>query len=245
MGIIVEWWNDSTEYIDGIDPDNLEGLQQVNMITTRDWWHHQERWVEYNVGCHINWNGQGANGGHIVVLTYNEANNPGLQGEDIIWGINRIYISQEQDLGFCGWAGEGEERVWPRSWKKKELYETRNHRRSTQQIRDEKFRPQIIALDGMCVISHETTKAALDAAHIIRAADEGNEIPENGIALRADIHRLYDRGMFNIHPETGQTAHIAYDELSEDYIDLLEDSVLPDATLQRVSTALQEVWPGG
>ena len=97
----------------------------------------------------------------------------------------------------------------------------------------------------MCVISHETTKAALDAAHIIRAADEGNEIPENGITLRADIHRLYDSGMFKIHPETGQTAHIAYDKLSEDYIDLLEDSVLPDATLQRVSATLQAVWGGG
>ena len=128
---------------------------------------------------------------------------------------------------------------------KKSLYEERNHRRSPQQIRDAKFRPKIIDLDGMCVISGETTEEALDAAHIIPAAENGNEIPENGITLRADIHRLYDRRMFRIHPETGQTAHIAYDELSEDYIDLLEESGLPDATLQRVSTALHEVWPGG
>ena len=78
----------------------------------------------------------------------------------------------------------------------------------------------------MCVISGETTEEALDAAHIIRAADEGNEIPENGITLRADIHRLYDSGMFKIHPETGQAVIVPakLPKLSDYYINLLKTS---------------------
>ncbi len=98
----------------------------------------------------------------------------------------------------------------------------------------------------MCVISGETTEEALDAAHIIPAAKDGNEIKGNGITLRVDIHRLYDRGMFKIHPEKGQAVIVPakLPELSDYYINLLKDVVLPPATLERVSKALQEVWHG-
>ena len=249
MGIIIEWiieGNSSIEYLDHIDPDNLDGLQEFN--TTIEWGVHKKKWVKYNVGCQIERNGQGVDGGCIVVLTYNQQDNKHIPTEwGAGWGKNRIVIEPGQDRGVFEWAGDGEHGVWPGKpgkWKKKKLYEERNHRRSTQQIRDEKFRPQIIGLDGRCVISGETTEAALDAAHIIPAAKNGNEIPENGITLRADIHRQYDSGMFIIYPETGQTVIDPERrlELSEYYTELLDNSVLPPATRQRVSTALQAVW---
>ena len=256
MGIIIEWSKDMIEHLDCIDPDNPEGLrnqlrrrprgQKKNMITTQEWWHQEKRWVEYNVKCRIKRNGQGTSGGHIVVLTYKKKNNPRLAGENIIWGTNQIIIEPGKDRGDCRWARDGKKKVHTFYWKRERLYEERNHCRSTQQKRDKKFRHQIIDLDKKCVISHETTKAALDAAHIIPARKNGNEIRGNGIALRADIHRLYDRGRFQIDPETGEARidPAKRRKLSEDYINLLENGVLPDATRQRVQAALQEVWGG-
>lgn len=64
------------------------------------------------------------------------------------------------------------------------------------------------------------------------------------VKYRADIHRLYDAGMFIIHPETGEPVRIN-PELPETYTQLLEESEgLPPETLERVSAALWEVWPG-
>ena len=104
------------------------------------------------------------------------------------------------------------------------------------------FRPRIIAFDEQCVITGERTMEALDAAHIIPAADNGNEIPENGIALRADIHRLYDAGKFFINPETGKPERIAPDLKSEAYRQILKQGQLPEHTLERVREALRERW---
>ena len=209
MGIIITW-DYGKEYLDHIDPNNLEDLQEFN--TTIEWWHQECELVTYNVVCQIEWNGQGAAGGCIVVLTYNQQDNEHIDPEGVVWGINRIVIEPGQDHGVCYWTADGEEEIeW--EWQREALLEPRDHRRSHQQIRDQAFRHLIIKFDGMCVISGETTEAALDAAHIIPAAKNGNEIPENGITLRADIHRLYDAdihrqydsGMFIIYPETGQT----------------------------------------
>ena len=61
-------------------------------------------------------------------------------------------------------------------------------------------------------------KLVLDAAHIIPKRENGNEIPRNGIALRADIHRLYDAKMFFIDPKSGRPVidNESIDQLSDD-----------------------------
>ena len=256
MGILIKWKekkDDMIEYLDCIDPDKPEGLR--NMITTRGRWRQEKRWVKFSAKCCIKRNGQGTSGGHIVVLTYNKENNLHLEEGEMICGTNRIFIEPGKNHGKCQWAADGEENV-QLNWERNTLtlYKERKHRRSTQQIRDEDFRRDIIALDEKCVISGETTEAALDAAHIIPARENGNEIPENGIALRADIHRLYDRdrdrdrdrGIFQIHPKTGKVRidPAKRRKLSEDYINLLKNGKLPDATLQRVQKALQKIWGG-
>ena len=79
---------------------------------------------------------------------------------------------------------------------------------------------------------------ALDAAHIIPAKDYKNDIPENGIALRADIHRLYDAGMFVINPESGRLEKLS-NKLSEKYKSILTDVYLSNGILERVREALQ------
>ena len=242
MGIIVEWPGKTTEYLDDIDPDDLDSLRPFN--TTREWWPGENdggKFVEYRVETNI----ERLNDGTVVVVKYawnQNQENPDLRElNDDYWGKNRIIIEQGEDHGNYFWKAEsGEE--FESEWRKQNLREPRDHRRSHQQIRDAKFRPRILALDGQCVISGETTRAALDAAHIVPAAENGNEILENGIALRADIHRLYDAGKFVIHPETGIPEQID-PNLSEAYNKLLVGSALPHKTLERVRRALEDVWP--
>ncbi len=63
-----------------------------------------------------------------------------------------------------------------------------------------RFKRELVRLqkDASCAISGETMKALLDAAHIIAVADGGSDEVENGLLLRADIHRLFDAGIFEI-----------------------------------------------
>lgn len=49
-----------------------------------------------------------------------------------------------------------------------------------------------------CAISGEMMEELLDAVHIIAVADGGSDEVENGLLLRADIHRLFDAGIFEI-----------------------------------------------
>ncbi len=54
-----------------------------------------------------------------------------------------------------------------------------------------------------CCVTGEHTVPALEAAHILPVAEEGRHRLSNGLCLRADIHRLFDRGLIGITPEHG------------------------------------------
>ena len=249
-GIIIEWPPGTTEYLDDIDPNDLDNIEHFD--TTKEWWPNADgdggQFVDWMVTTEI----EQLNGGVVVVVNYDRnqnLENSDLQGlNDAYWGTNRIIIEQEgqEDGNYCWTAVNGEafnSKETKYGWKKKKLCELRNYRRSRQQIRDAKFRPKILSLDSnRCVISGETEIAALDVAHIIPARGNNNEILENGIALRADIHRLYDAKMFFIHPEKGRPKRIN-SNLSAAYKKLLRRGRLPDLTRRRVQEALRRVWP--
>lgn len=52
-----------------------------------------------------------------------------------------------------------------------------------------------------CAVTREHSLPALDAAHIRPFADGGPHEVSNGLALRADLHRLFDRGYVTITPD--------------------------------------------
>lgn len=57
------------------------------------------------------------------------------------------------------------------------------------------FRVSVIdAYDGACAITGEHSLPALEAAHIRPFAEEGPHEVSNGLLLRSDIHRLFDKG---------------------------------------------------
>jgi len=62
-----------------------------------------------------------------------------------------------------------------------------------------KFRRAVFALWGSrCLITKCETLPALEAAHIHRVSEGGNDQAWNGIPLRADIHRLFDAGLITL-----------------------------------------------
>ncbi|RYG78708.1 HNH endonuclease [bacterium] len=52
-----------------------------------------------------------------------------------------------------------------------------------------------------CCVTGEHTRPALEAAHILPVAESGRHRLDNGLCLRADVHRLFDRGLIGITPE--------------------------------------------
>jgi len=57
------------------------------------------------------------------------------------------------------------------------------------------------AYDGACAVTHEHSGPVLDAAHIKPYALGGEHTVDNGILLRRDLHRLYDRGYVTVTPD--------------------------------------------
>lgn len=82
----------------------------------------------------------------------------------------------------------------------------KERRLGLQKIRENQgaFRKaQLERHDGKCVLSRCDTKEALEAAHVVpHTGAEEFEVPENGLLLRADLHKLFDRYLWSINPET-------------------------------------------
>jgi putative restriction endonuclease len=52
-----------------------------------------------------------------------------------------------------------------------------------------------------CAITEEHTLPALEAAHIKPYGDSGPHAVYNGLLLRSDVHRLFDKGYITVTPE--------------------------------------------
>ena len=57
------------------------------------------------------------------------------------------------------------------------------------------------AYRGACAVTGEHSSPVLEAAHIIPFANGGTHSVDNGLLLRSDLHRLYDRGYVTVTPE--------------------------------------------
>lgn len=63
------------------------------------------------------------------------------------------------------------------------------------------FRYAVLNAYNQCAVTSEHSLPALDAAHIIPFAEGGVHEVSNGLLLRADIHRLYDKGYVTVTPD--------------------------------------------
>ena len=64
------------------------------------------------------------------------------------------------------------------------------------------FKLQLLdAYERQCAVTTEHALPVLDAAHIQPYRGRDSDHPQNGIILRSDLHRLYDRGYLTITPD--------------------------------------------
>ena len=223
------------EYLYGIDVDRID---QIPLLTeTRSVWN--GRPFKYAVDTRIERPGPGE--AHLIV--HYDPTNP--ENEEIArewpgdeyWGKNTIILKQGEQNGICRWRHQGAADDFEVPWKAFDLDANRAppSEKYLRSQRAAEFRSMICACDdSRCVLTCETTIQALDAAHLIPAAEGQNDTPFNGIVLRADLHRLFDACLFTFGPDGRVAFPAGRPGLSADYRELLLDRRLPPTTLQRV-----------
>ena len=248
MQIVINWAS-GTEYL-AIDPDNLDANAIGEITETREWWPETGN-VYWTVQCRLD----EIDGGQQVVVTYEEGNqndenilrrieNEGAKG----WfGKSIIIVKRDRRTNRAGTEGPCEWKDlhprWNGSARWRIVGRPRLRVTREQWAKEQRFRADVLAEDKKCVISAETTAPALDAAHICPVAVSDDDTIHNGVILRTDIHRLYDRGMFLIDPKDGRVRLNGMDRaLSSGYKQLLQEAQLPRLTLERVREALQRKW---
>ena len=245
-GIRVIWHDsdgniDEREYFCGIDVDQLDHIPEFATVPAVWPRYRGGTSVMYSVNtrCEPNRNRPGE---VRLVVAYDPA---GIQelaeqwGCDIYGGENTIILEQGSQQGRCEWLRDGAAEFEEVAWEAFDISAGRPRRpRPTSRTRREAgFRALILAHDDhRCVLTGEATIKALDAAHLIPAATGENDVPCNGITLRADLHRLFDADLFTFDPD-GQVVRIAQ-ELSATYRRLLRNRHLPPSTLERLRATL-------
>lgn len=232
------------EYFYGIDVADLDHIPEFT--TVQAFWPRYKggTWVEYVVDAHCKRNSPGE---VRLVVTYNKSDQPPEFREQhdawgTLWGTNTIILQKGEQKGRCEWLPEDEDVVdWKTvKWEAFDLGAARARPHATYRgsRREAGFRKMILARDDRrCVLTSEATTKALDAAHLIPAANGENDVPSNGITLRADLHRLFDAGLFTF-AKDGRAVDIA-PGLSEYYRQLLENcDPLPQPTRERVQVTL-------
>lgn len=68
------------------------------------------------------------------------------------------------------------------------------------------FRRALLEVNPRCLVSGCKTVQALEAAHVLPAADGGSYDLDNGVLLRADLHRLFDLCFLALNPRTGKVS---------------------------------------
>lgn len=228
-------WDASDEYVD-IDPLTLKILPKINQTT--EWWPDEEKWVRYVTAASAK---RRPDGTVVLTVKYSPANNRHIKEDDVCWGEAQIEIVPGATFGKAFWRdASGEENSGPAKWKieRRHLIEEKERTFVARlNRRQERFRKALIACDQQCILTGETATAALEAAHIIPANMGGTEIEENGILLRADLHRLFDAELLKISAEGIVSVENA---AGKSYMALLEGKRLPKATFHRVKRALGE-----
>ena len=92
-----------------------------------------------------------------------------------------------------------------------------------------RFRRGVLeAAGGRCVLTDETTSEVLEAAHIIPVEHGGADRVGNGLCLRVDIHRLFDKGRIRVR-RNGDVTLFGNLEASVSYSGLPERIAFPQS----------------
>ena len=230
---------DEIEYFCGIDVDNLDSIPAFSSVRA-DWPRYEGGTrVDYTIDVGI----ERPRGGEVnLVVDYHEAKNPKLaERYDIHWGTNTIVLKQGYRTGHCRWLRLGTKRPEKVRWEASGLGQSQDRPldRYWRSRRYAQFRKIILAADSLsCVITGEQTLESLKSAHLVPAKNGENDISCNGIALRADLHRLFDAGLFTFGNSGKVKMGAATSSSFDAYRQLLRNRRLPKATLASVKATL-------
>ena len=246
-GIKVLWlYNKSpyeVEYFAEIDVDDLSSLPAIRFVPTM--------WLKWNGGksgtYEVDATCEPTNDGKVRLIVHYvpEKNHDVPSLDDIVWGRNEIVLTEGERTGPCEWQPDEPQdddlEGYSVHWEAFDLGEShaRPLAKYSRSRRDSQFRGVILDCDrGRCVLTNDNTTQALEAAHLIPAEYGENDMPFNGIALRADLHRLFDAGLFTF-GERGEVVFTRKSQgLSPRYRRLLQGKTLPEPTLNRVRATL-------
>jgi hypothetical protein len=177
-------------------------------------------------------------------LTYNKENNSDYEDSGWLIGTTTLNFENAASTGTADWKSASDDKQYRAegvgirlSWFTdaggEDLVQVLRRRR------DSRFKQALLNLGPKaCAISGETCEHVLDAAHIHEVKDLGPCSPDNGILLRTDLHRLYDRDLFSISAENGRV--ILSDKLKGNYREELRGKKLEPSVLKRVRAKLKE-----
>ena len=230
-------WDVGSEYLP-INPKDIADVKSI--IRTIEYWHQDKICVEYNASVESI---RRTKRGTEVNLKYDPLNNPHLNYSDVYWGTSTIVFGADDTNGIAEWKhtdtkqGPGGETTWRKI--SSGLYKLGEKESFTRQKRkQDALRIALLTLDQHCQLTHENTKDALEAAHIISSKKLGAEVTGNAILLRADIHRLYDKGLIEIDP----AGAVTYSKnLPDSYRRAILVSQLNPKTYERIKAALTEI----
>jgi hypothetical protein len=110
------------------------------------------------------------------------------------FGIDDIEASIEEEMAVLMQSGlEGFEasRMKERAWQK-----------VTQRSGQSRFRTMLLdAYDNRCAVTRLNEPVVLEAAHIEPYSGAASNVAQNGLILKSDIHKLFDRGLLVIQPD--------------------------------------------
>ena len=230
------------EYFCGIDVNHLDVVPEFTTVPAL--WPRVNGGtpLEYVVDSHCE---RPAPGEVRLVVTYDPEQNPDVvrqwpDPEDFYWGTNTIILRQGLNSGVCEWVRDGADEFEEVTWKAFDVGDRCARPRATNRgsKREAWFRSVILQCDEhRCVLTGPAPSQALEAAHLIPAAQGQNDVPSNGIALRADLHRLFDAGLFTFDAD-GRVMGID-PQIGKVYRKILRKCrSLPTPTLQRVRPTL-------
>lgn len=234
-------WRSSIEYL-AIDLDKPDTFNQLKI--TQEVWLDETAKNEIITRCVKTCVKEHENGTYTLKVFYRPENNPTLMDQDVSWGISEILLDPKSKSGKVTWADQDcNDDSGNAKWER--IANVLDDERLIAQVQAKrqqaKFRETLIELDKMCAITKETCLPALDAAHIVAVKQGGSEGERNGILLRTDIHRLYDKGAFVIQLNGRVRVNAKFKGLSNNYIELLtaEEAEIDQDIMKRIEDSLR------
>lgn len=100
------------------------------------------------------------------------------------------------------------------------------------------FKSRLLRIEHCCALTGETEQSVLEAAHIVEVQDNGGYGAHNGFLLRSDVHRLFDKRLLRIDPQSGKAQLSDEIPKNSDYHTQAETWILKDTIRRRVKKSL-------